>query len=882
MVARLLATLWTGLAGAGEPITPDPIGATTPGLTVWAYDLGEDLPRRPVVPAQTPTAYFITPSVDLSHAIESPYGDLADMFAGRAWGWLRVTEPGLYLFRLTCDDGAALEIDGRTVADTEHGPGFDAVGRAELDAGLRRIEIPFYENKGHFTLRLDWRPPGADGWTPVPAGALVTEAGQTFVTAPGKKRHRIGPDPRPPGDGRPLEDVHPAFALDNFRGPDFRPPVGGMAFMPDGRLAVCTWDRDGAVYLLDDLHGPGPATVSRFASGLGEPLGIAWHEGALYVAQKQEVTRLVDEDGDGVADLYDAVASGWPASHNYHEFTFNLAVLDRRLYVSTSVPLRSGWTSYLPGSHGAYSVPDGPGSVFEIDPETGSWSAVATGLRTPNGMSVGLDGALFGADNQGSWLPASRLNHITPGGFYGHQTTPDGDRPADPPVVWFPQDEIGNSPSQPALVPDGPYRGHMLVGDVTHGGIKRVFAERVGPGYQGCVFRFSQGLEAGVNRLVFGPDGNLYAGGIGSNGNWHHKHKKFGLQRLVPGGTTPFEILRVESRADGFLLTLTAPAPESVLTDRARYDLVQWRYHATEGYGGPKLDTEPLAVDRAVASPDRTQVFIRVPGLRAGRVVYLRLRDFRDDDGRAPWTTEAWYTLNTLGDVPGPAFAPEVRDETSGLMRDPPEGAVVLFDGRDTSRLRPRSGDGPIAWTVEHGTLVVDQGAGDVVSREHFRDFLLHVEWLSPPGGSPAGQRNGNSGIKIQNRYELQIMNTAGAPRPALFNEAGSIYRFKPADRNVSAGAGCWQRYDVFFTAARWDDAGNKVANARMTVYWNGVLVHDDVEVTRKTGLSDDETPEPGPVLLQAHESGAVGDVRFRNIWVLPDPGRRGIRPPTD
>src|SRR5690606_34980377 len=109
------------------------------------------------------------------------------------------------------------------------------------------------------------------------------------------------------------------------------------------------------------------------------------------------------------------------------------------------------------------------------------------------------------------------------GQFYGAHKEPDhawAGRDPQPPVVWLPQGEIGNSPSEPVLVTDGPYQGQVLHGDVTHGGIKRTFIEEVDGRWQGAVFRFSQGLEAGVNRLATGPDGCLYVGMLGSSGNW--------------------------------------------------------------------------------------------------------------------------------------------------------------------------------------------------------------------------------------------------------------------------------------------------------------------------------------------------------------------------
>ncbi len=210
------------------------------------------------------------------------------------------------------------------------------------------------------------------------------------------------------------------------------------------------------------------------------------------------------------------------------------------------------------------------------------------------------------------------------------------------------------------------------------------------------------------------------------------------------------------------------------------------------------------------------------------------------------------------------------RLQARDLEREPPPGAIVLFDGVDTSALCMRAGGGPVSWPVEHGHLVVDQAAGDVLSRAAFGDCRLHVEWLSPPGGPLGPQRNGNSGVKLQMRYEIQIMNTGGPPRPPRFNEAGGIYRYRAADVNASTGPGTWQRYDIWFRAPRWNGT-EKIESARMTVLWNGVLVHDDVEVEVKTGRSIEEAPGGKPILLQAHASDARGDVRFRNVWVLPD-----------
>lgn len=619
----------------------------TPGLTVWVWDVTGILVRMPTVAeGQTPNAYFIAPDLNLNEVIPSSYGEIKDTFIGRAFGWLEVPETGAYNFRLTCDDGAKLLLDDKLVVDTEWGDSFVADGLVQLTKGRHKITVPFYENTGKFYLKLEWKKGGSDTYALVPSSALGTEPGQTFVTSPGDKRWFFEQDPRRPGDGRPLAGVHPSYDLETFRPPTFTPAVGGLTFLRDGRLAVCTWDQVGAVYILDNLgKGIEDVTVQTFATGLGEPLGILEVGGEIYVTQKQEVTRLVDVDGDGRADRYESVAGGWPASHDYHEFSFNLLHKGGYFYVSTSVPLRGGWTYYNPGSGSAYPVGGVQGTVLQINPRDGSWKVYARGLRTPNGMGIGPKGEIFVCDNQGSWLPSSRLNLVRQGGFYGHQETPDGKVATDPPVVWFPHGEIGNSPSEPIAVKAGIFKGQLFVGDVTYGGIQRVFYEVVGGVYQGAVFKMTQGIEAGVNRLAWGPDGSLYVGGIGSNGNWNHQNHRYGLQRLKPNGKTTFEMLKVEAKPSGFLVTFTQPCDPASVGD---WDVMQYRYELSETYGGPKIDTQRLHVLSAKASTDERSVFLQIAGLEPGHVVHLRSATAKSKAGELLWSTEAWYTLNKL------------------------------------------------------------------------------------------------------------------------------------------------------------------------------------------------------------------------------------------
>lgn len=477
--------------------------------------------------------------------------------------------------------------------------------------------------------------------------ALAADQGPGWVAQGiGALFRSISTATRQPGDGAPLEDVHPSFVLETVRPAGFEPKVGGMDFLPNGDLLVSTWDPEGAVYRISGLETSDVA-VERIATGLSEPLGLLVVDGDVYVLQKHELTQLVDRNGDGRTDEYRTVANGWGATGNFHEFAFGLVAEPEGTFLAT---LSSG---VAPGGASAKSQPIDRGTVIRIGRD-GSVEPLARGLRTPNGIGPGAGGEIYVTDNQGAWLPASKLVRVEEGAFYGFRDVdPEGDatRPETPPVVWLPQDEIGNSPSEPVALDAGPYRGQMLHGDVTHGGIKRVFVESVDGGMQGTVFRFSQGLEAGVNRLRWGPDGKLYLGGVGNPGNWGHAGRAwFGLQRLAYDGTPTFEMLAVRATQGGFEIEMTEPLAVGTGEDPDAYDIEQWRYEPTADYGGPKVDLEDIEVADVRVSSDRRRITLDLLGLRPGSVVHLRLdpAEIRSEAGDDLWTTETWYTLNRV------------------------------------------------------------------------------------------------------------------------------------------------------------------------------------------------------------------------------------------
>jgi len=196
-----------------------------------------------------------------------------------------------------------------------------------------------------------------------------------------------------------------------------------------------------------------------------------------------------------------------------------------------------------------------------------------------------------------------------------------------------------------------------------------------------------------------------------------------------------------------------------------------------------------------------------------------------------------------------------------------PKEAIVLFDGRDFSHWRHTDGTA-VRWKIIDGTMEVGVGQGSIVTGEKFQDFSLHVEFNIPV--EPAADDkwgHGNSGVYLQRRYEVQILDSYG--RAAGRKDCGALYDFRAPDRNVCKQAGQWQSYDIDFRAARFrQEDGNlrKVENARITVRHNGALIHNDVEFFDKTGAGQAEGPQAGPILLQDHGN----SVRFRNIRIIP------------
>lgn len=421
---------------------------------------------------------------------------------------------------------------------------------------------------------------------------------------------------------------------------------GGLDFLPNGSLAVCT--RRGEVWILENATlDPAKHRWRRFAEGLHEPLGLKVVEGTIYVLQKPELTRLRDSDGDGVCDRYETVSAGWGLSTNFHEFAFGLEHDGHGNFYGTL------GLAIIPGGATRPEQVFARGGAFRVG-EDGSFEVLALGARTPNGTGLGPTGELYYTDNQGDYIPACKLTSVKRGEFYGQRfALPDRDAVVEvtPPVCWFPYGHVSQSATD-VLLEDrdgrfGPFTGQLLVGELTNSQVLRVQLETVRGREQGTVWIFRRGFASGVNRLCFGPDDALYV--AQTTGGWGARGAKlFALEKVVYEGRLPFEMQTVHLTKDGFEIAFTKPlAKEPAVSDAS---VEQFRYHYWATYGSPEIDRKAVKVTRVWLSPDGKTLTIECPGLEKERICEIRLRGVTSRDGDPLAHAECWYTLNEFPD----------------------------------------------------------------------------------------------------------------------------------------------------------------------------------------------------------------------------------------
>ena len=429
--------------------------------------------------------------------------------------------------------------------------------------------------------------------------------------------------------------------------------VCGLDFLPNGDLVVCTWP--GEVWIVEQATGPAKdARYRRFARGLCEPMGVVEREGKIYVATKQGLYRLTDTDGNGEADLFECLNQSWGYTGSYNAFVYGPVFDKAGNFILANAGHSGRWdSSYM-------------GWALRLSPDGKQVTPICSGLREPNGIGTfGPDREVFVTENQGQWMAACKLNHVTPGKFYGHPSAWPAKEEEygkhtrfDPPAVWFPY-KLARSVTGFVEITDdrfGPFKGQLMVGDFQNAIVTRVQLEKVNGEYQGAVWPFLKQFQSGVNRLVYGPDGKLYVGGLQAPRSWSAVAPlNASLERIEFTGIMPFEVKEVHALRDGFELTFTQPVEPKAAADPESYDVTQhgYKYHAK--YGSPELDhdgkenaTTVIKVAAATVSLDKLKVRLQLAGWKPGYVTMVRSLDVKNATGDSLVNDTFWYTLNQV------------------------------------------------------------------------------------------------------------------------------------------------------------------------------------------------------------------------------------------
>ena len=475
--------------------------------------------------------------------------------------------------------------------------------------------------------------------------------------------------------------------------------VGGMDWLDKDRtrLAVCT--RRGELWVIDNLYAPQLAlpgqTVegldadnkkiqvepqpnqlvkfTRMLFGLHEPLGVLVNPGhgfpdGIYMAQRTELTRVVDSNGDDKIDLVETFNDGWEVSGSYHEYTFGPKMgPDGQLWITLNRPFGGGeepqafWRGW----------------AMRID-NKGNISPVCPGLRSPAGIGPNAEGELFFTDNQGDHVASGKLAHLKQGVFHGNPVGLDTlshplanfelPFPGYPkkgkmwgeameenpklqaPALWFPYPVMGRS--QTDIIVDmsggkfGPFNEQMFVGDLSNAIVMRVFLEKIGGEYQGVCFPFRKDISPPVLRMAWGKPGTLFVGG--SSRGWGGGRVPWGLQRMQWTGETPFEIHEMRAKPTGFELTFTQEVDRELAGKVESYSMEIWSHKYYDRYGDDQQDKHTIEVTAAKVAADGRSVELTIPECKPYYIHYLQARGVRSTAGVPLLHPEGYYTLNSI------------------------------------------------------------------------------------------------------------------------------------------------------------------------------------------------------------------------------------------
>lgn len=394
--------------------------------------------------------------------------------------------------------------------------------------------------------------------------------------------------------------------------------TASLAFFPDGRLAVGTLSGD--IWVVDGIDDElGAVTWRRFAAGLYEPLGMKVVDGVLTAITRGRIVKLHDLNGNGEADFYEAFFNEDHPDPGWHAYNFDLEVGEDGSYYYARTGGFSDWPL--------------PGGLIRVSPDGSDWELLGAGMRVPNGIGRLPDGRITYGDNQGNWVPASKIGIASePGSFLGAGSWQDSEVEFDAdkmlqPIVHMPQELDSSSGSQLWVEESG--RFGPLSGQFFHTSYGRaramvVMLDEFNGVFQGAVYPLPLVMESGTMRLATNPaDGQLYFSGMTG---WQSGATREGsIQRLRHTGEEQGLYLTDARARNGRLeLEFNRPLDPDSVSDVSGWSAVAWNYVWSQGYGSPHMKvtdpgergTDEFAIDGVELDADGTRLTVRINDLQ--------------------------------------------------------------------------------------------------------------------------------------------------------------------------------------------------------------------------------------------------------------------------
>lgn len=515
--------------------------------------------------------------------------------------------------------------------------------RWNLDDGHLSLSLPALPVELRFQLAIGpVRPVAATSSLKALLQHDATPLDLTPLLQPGPARYAVLET-----QARTATSEHGPFVVDTLVLPQENPwhshlRLSAVDFLSDGRAVVASLSGD--IWLVEGIKDPlTTLRWQRFATGLNQPLGLVVVKDAIYVNGRDQITRLHDTNNDGYADRYENFNNEVMTGTNFHAFNLNLEVDARgRFLWAKSTPWPTGDPGQLSDAH---QITPHDGVLFRLSPDGRQLEIIARGLRNPNGLSLGPKGEIYVSDNEGNWVPTSKVTRIVEGAFHGfvpsaHRASLVGGwAPTDDwvkPLLWTPHAGPGsdNSPSQARMI-DSPawpkdLQGHLLLASYGRGTLSLLLMEEVDGQPQAAHMILPLQFRSGLQQMRFHRDGHLYLVGMTNWSSTSHGGERGAFHRVRFAAGKPHHVpVSLVTRTGGLELRFADPLDRASATNTANYRVAKWTYTWNSSYGSKQffsLDKpgqagpDPVTVRSAALSGDGRTLLLEMPALTPGTI----------------------------------------------------------------------------------------------------------------------------------------------------------------------------------------------------------------------------------------------------------------------